>query len=142
VSVTVRAAPPEHLSWIAQRARLVLDRSFRAIEAVDGDRILGMVGFDGWLDNACCVHVAIEHPLALRHLLRPGFGIPFNECGFGVVIAKVLSTNERSLALVKHLGFREVCRGKDWVRPGIDLVVLEMRRDDCRFLPHEMRRVA
>jgi RimJ/RimL family protein N-acetyltransferase len=135
VTVHVRAAPPAHYEWIAWKANLVPDGSFRAIEAVDDNGcLLAMVGYDGWMDNACQIHVALERPSALRHVLRPGFRVPFVELGKGVLVAKVLSTNERSLALVKHLGFREVCRGKDWVRVGIDLVVHEMRREECRFL--------
>jgi len=134
VKVTVCGALPDEYGWIAQRARLVPDRSFRAIKAIDeSGRILAMVGYDGWMDNACCAHIAVEHPAALRHVLRAGFRVPFVELGLGVLIAKVLSTNARSLALVKHLGFREVCRGKDWVRPGVDLIVLEMRREECKW---------
>jgi hypothetical protein len=135
VRVFVRAASPVDHSWLASRAHLVPDASFRALKAVDEHgRILAMVGYDGWTDNACCVHVALDHPTALRAVLGPGFGVPFKELGLGVVIAKVLSTNDKSLRLVKHLGFREVCRGKDWVRPGIDMVIHEMRREECRWV--------
>lgn len=132
--VSVQAAPRSHHEWIAARANLVPGSDFRAIEAVDrGGCIIAMVGYDGWMDNACCVHIALSSPLALRHVLRPGFRVPFVDLGKGVLIAKVLSTNEASLKLVRHLGFREVCRGRDWVRAGIDLVVHEMRREECRW---------
>jgi RimJ/RimL family protein N-acetyltransferase len=111
-----------------------------AIEAVDEDgRIVGMVGYDGWMPGAVCLHIAIEHPAALRRLLRPGFGVAFDPQPRGVgkvaALATVLSTNERSLRLVRHLGFREVYRGRDWSGPGVDFVVHEMRREECRFLP-------
>jgi RimJ/RimL family protein N-acetyltransferase len=135
VSVHVHGAPKAHHEWIAARAHLVPDAGFRAIEAVDDlGCIVAMVGYDGWMDNACCIHIALERPTALRHVLKPGFRIPFVDLGKAVLIAKVLSTNERSLALVRNLGFREVCRGKDWVRPGIDLVVHEIRREECRWV--------
>jgi RimJ/RimL family protein N-acetyltransferase len=132
--VIVQAALPRDHQWLADRAHLVPDNSFRAIKAVDRNGcIVAMVGYDGWMDNACCIHVAIEKPSALRHVLGPGFRVPFVELGLGVLIAKVLSTNEASLRLVNHLGFREVFRGRDWVRHGIDLVIHEMRRDECRW---------
>ena len=136
MSVHVRAALPEDHAWIAERANLVADSGFRAMKAVDEatGRIVAMVGYDGWMDNACCAHIALAYPGALRHVLKRAFTVPFRDLGVGIVIAKVLSTNAASLRLVRHLGFREVCRGRDWVRPGVDLVVHEMRREECRWV--------
>jgi RimJ/RimL family protein N-acetyltransferase len=135
VSVTVRAAPPEHLSWLASRAHLTLTPALRAREAVDETgRILGMVGFDGWLGNACQVHVALEDPRVLRRLARDGFRIVFEELGYAACMAPVLGTNARSLRMVAGLGFREVHRGKDWIASGVDLVFHEMRREECRWV--------
>jgi hypothetical protein len=133
--VIVRAAPPEHYPWIAERAQLVIGPAFRAIEAVDeAGKIHGMVGYDGWTPGAVCVHVALEHPAALRHLLRQGFKIPFLDFGREVALACVLSTNKRSLALVPRLGFRFAYRVRDGWSKGVDMVWFEMRRDECRWL--------
>ncbi len=142
--ILVRPAPPEHLPWLAQRATLVVSPSLRAIEAVNErtGRVLGIVGYDGWLPNACAMHVAIEEPVAVRRLIGPAFGIPFVELGLGLVLAWVLSTNERSLRFVRHLGFRETHRIRDGWRLGVDLVLLEMRREDCRWIPQRERMVA
>jgi len=131
--VIVRAAPPEHLQWLTSRAKLTLSPSLRAIEAVEGDRILGMVGYDDWMDNACSIHLAVDAPIAIRRLVGPAFRVPFVELGLGTLVAKVLSTNTRSLQLIKHFGFREIARGRDWIRPGIDLVISELRREDCKW---------
>ena len=130
----VRAAPPEHHPWIARRTRLTLSPGFMAIEAVEGDRILGMVGYDGWTTTSVAMHVALDDPRSILRLIRPAFGIAFYEYGKEVVIGQVLSTNARSLDLCKRLGFREVFRGKDWVDHGVDLVLHEMRRGECRWL--------
>ncbi len=101
-----------------------------------------MVGYDGWLPNACAIHVAIEEPMAGRRLVRPAFGIPFLEMGLGLVLGWVLSTNTRALRLDLHLGFRETHRIRDGWRPGVDLVLLEMRREECRWIPQRERMVA
>lgn len=131
----VRAAPTEHYAWIAERANLAIGPAFRAIEAVDdAGRIHGMVGYDGWTPNAVCMHVALDNPACMRHLLIPGFGIPFIELGRGVALAQVLSTNVRSLALVPRLGFRFAYRVRDGFKPGIDSVWFEMRKEECRFI--------
>lgn len=137
--IHVQAAPPAHHEWIAKRAGLSLHSGFGAIEAIDeAGRIVGMVGFDGWMPGSVCLHIALEHPAALRHLLRAGFGVAFDPkpAGFNKVaaVATVMSTNKRSLALVKKLGFRHAYTGRDWSGPGIDFEVFEMRREDCRWL--------
>jgi hypothetical protein len=130
--------PPEHYPWIAKRASLVIGSQFRAIEAIDSNgRVHGAVGYDGWTPGAVCVHVALDHPAALRHLLKPGFRIPFDEFGRKVVLATVLSSNARSLALVTSLGFIESHRIVDGWSEGVDMVLFEMRRGNCRWLAGE-----
>lgn len=136
--IEVRAAPPEHYGWIEQKANLIISAGFRALEAVDGHRILAMVGYDGWTPNACSMHVAIEEPIAARRLLRPAFGLVFDApprgLGKGVALGSVLSTNEKAMRLDLRLGFRQVARLKDAWATGVDLIILEMRREDCRYL--------
>lgn len=145
--IRVQAAPPEHHHWLAERAGLTLHSGFGAIEAIDDSgRILGMVGYDGWWPGAVALHIAIDHPSALRHLLRPGFGVAFDAKpgGFGksAVTATVLSTNEKSLRLVRHLGFRHIHTGRDYAGAGVHVEFFEMRRDECRWIPRSMRRAA
>jgi len=139
----VGPAHPSHYQWIAERAGLFIGPAFRAIEAIDDSgRIHGMVGYDGWTDNAAHMHVALAHPAAARHLLGPAFRIPFAELGKGLVIATVLSTNARSLALMPGLGFVEKCRIRDGQKVGVDIVLFEMRREQCRWLSREPLRKA
>lgn len=109
---------------------------FKAIEAIEerDGRILGMVAYDGWTPNACSMHVAIEEPIAVRRLVRPAFRIPFVELKKQVVIGMVLSTNLKALKLDEHLGFTIRGRIPDAWAPGVDLILLSMRRDECRFL--------
>jgi len=133
--VRVQAAHPEDYEWIASRATLAVGPLFRAIKAVDEKgNIHGMVGFDGWTPNSVSLHLALDNPLALRSLLKPGFGIAFDEFYRGVIVVTVLSDNARSLALIPKLGFREVHRIRDGWKPGIDMVLFEMRREDCRWV--------
>lgn len=132
--IETREAPAEHYGWIAQRAGLTVPSDFRAIEAVDGDRIVGMVGYDDWTPNACSMHVAIDHPLAIRRLLKDAFAMPFVRLGFGVVFGRVLSTNEKALKLDLHLGFKEVCFLHDAWAVGVGIHVLQMRREECRWI--------
>jgi hypothetical protein len=133
--VRVLPATPADYGWIAERAGLVIGPQFRAIKAVDeSGNIHGMVGYDGWTQSACSIHVALDNPLALRVLIIPGFGIPFREFKRSVVMAMVLSTNARSLALVRRLGFRQTHTVRDGWAVGVDLVMFEMRPAECRWV--------
>lgn len=144
----IQPAPPEHYRWIAERANLVPGPQFGAIEAVtDGGRILGMVGFDGWLPNAVSLHIAMEEPgevsrearrAAMHELIACAFRTAFEGCGRGVAVATVLSDNQRSRRLVERLGFEPAGCLKDAWSPGVDLLLYSMRREACRWLRKEV----
>lgn len=103
-----------------------------------GGEILAMVVFDWWTHNSAEGHVCIEEPSAILPLLRKALRYFFLETGRSVLLGRVRATNTRALALDKGLGFREVHRIKDGYAVGEDMVLLEMRREDCRWL--EVRR--
>lgn len=134
----MQTAPQSDYHWLAARARLTPSPNFRAFEVVRNGvvprRITAMAGFDGETANALWLSVAADEPIALRHLIKPVFGFAFRELGKEVILASVLSTNQRSLKIVEAFGFREVYRGKEWVDHGVDLIVFEMRRRDCKWL--------
>lgn len=130
----VRAAPPAHYAWLVEKTGCVLTSDFRAIEAVDSaGAIRGMVGYCNWAKNSVVVHIALGAG-AGRALLKPGFSYPFEEADRRVLIGFVSAGNQMALRLDKHLGFREVARIREGHSDGKDLVILELRREDCRFL--------
>jgi hypothetical protein len=133
--VIVRASAREHHPWLLERIGLVPTPYFRAIEVVDAQgAIRAMAGFDGWSDGSVQMHVAVASPLALRTLVPAAFDFVFVQCGRLVALATVAASNARALKLDAHLGFREVYRVRDGHAPGDDLVLLEMRRDECRWI--------
>ena len=129
----------EDFEWIRSRTGCAVGKGFRAIAAKDGDRTLGMVGFDGWWGDpgkggSVQMHVAIDVPISVRKLARAAFDYVFNQAGKSVAIGVVPSHNARALKFDLWLGFREVHRVVDGWAPGDDMVFLEMRRADCRWL--------
>lgn len=128
----IQAAQPEHFGWLTERTGYIPGGDFRAIEAVHDGRILAMVGYDNWLWTSARAHIAVDVPV--RSILRPAFSYPFEEAGRRILLGQVSAGNEKSLRLAKHLGFREVYRTRDGAAEGQDLVFLEMRKEDCRWL--------
>lgn len=131
----VQAAPPLHFAWMTSRSGYCPAWDFRAIEAIDEHgRILGMVGFDRWLGNAVEMHVALDSIAAARALRTPAFDYAFRQGGKGIAIGVVPGHNKKALLLAERLGFRETHRIRDGWAEGDDVVLLELRREDCRFL--------
>jgi RimJ/RimL family protein N-acetyltransferase len=140
--VRIQTAPPEHFPWIAERAQLVISPNFVACEAVDDSgRIHGMIGFDGFMPGSVAMSIALDNPAAFRHLIGPAFFFAFNEAKKPLATCTVLSSNARSLKLVRKVGFQEVWRARNWWAPDVDLVFFEMKRAACRWIqPAQPRR--
>jgi hypothetical protein len=136
VPVIARAAHPNHYGWILQRVEVdTPSHKFKAIEVVDDTgKIHAMTGFDGWTGNAVGILIAIETPAAFRALIVPTFQYVFNQCGRGLALATVRASNVKSINLCNRIGFRETYRIPDAVAIGEDLVIFEMRRDECKYL--------
>ncbi len=91
--------------------------------------------FDAWSPNSVQAHICIENPWVIRHgFLREIADYVFNDCGRGIIIGPVPGDNTEALKFDKHIGFTEVGRIKDGFDHGVDYVILEMRREDCRWL--------
>lgn len=96
------------------------------------------IGYASFIGRTCCMHTVISRPDLMTHrILREAFEFPFLVCDLEVVFGLVDSTNEKALSFDKKLGFREFYRIPHAGIDG-DLVMLEMRRADCRWLrkPH------
>lgn len=131
----VQVAPPEHFPWLLERTGLWPSPGLRALEAVDElGQVRGMVGYDTWMRSTCFMHVAIEQPIAIRCLLRPAFSSLFEDAGYSVAMGLTRASNAPALRLARHLGFREAYRIRDGWQPGEDLIISELRKEDCRWL--------
>ncbi len=136
----VCAAPDESFSWLADRTGVVLTKEARGLVAVDASgRIRGMLAFDCWTPNSCWAHMAVDAPIAWRRLVLPGFEYVFRQAGRGLLLGAIASANEKSLQMAKALGFSESHRIRDGYSEGVDLVVVEMRREACPWLREERK---
>ncbi len=55
------------------------------------------------------------------------------------VVSYISSDNIKSLKFTELLGFRHIATIKDAIDNGVDLVIKEMRRKDCRWIDKEVR---
>jgi len=102
-------------------------------QEIDGE-VKAVVAFDNIMDKSCMMHTAAIVPNWIsKDLLWAAFDYPFNILKVKVILASVASTNEEALKLDRHLGFKDKAYIEDAHIDG-DLVILAMRREDCRWL--------
>ncbi len=115
---------------------------FKAIGQIGNDEVIeAAVGYDHWTPNSVQMHIWIPHPESVsRTFFREGFRYPFEMCGRGLVVGLTPSNNSAALHFNRRIGFKEVYRMKDAWDIGTDVVVQEMRKEDCRWLrrSHEL----
>ncbi len=142
VPVTVVPLEGAHWEWLKRRASPVLCQDTTGFVAMRGDRIVGAVAFDSWSHNSCLSHIAIEDPRVVRRLVRIGCEFVFQHSGRGVLTGLTPADNEEALRLNKGLGFEVICRIRDGYRIGVDYVLQELRRENCRWIKPELRKAA
>ena len=130
--------PTRSFDWLLQRLgpHFFLSPNARGLAAFNektGETV-GMVAYDNWTDNSAQIHIALDTPIAWRSMARHVFRYPFEEANRGLLIATVASSNLRSLRLTSSVGFKQAYRIKDAVAVGVDYVIFEMRREDCRWV--------
>ena len=130
----VSASTPDELRWIEERTGCVLTRNARGITARDTRGVRGVVAYDAWTEASVQAHMAVEAPIVWRSLVRPAFAYPFLQAGRRVLVGVIPSHNRKSVEMAKALGFREMHRIRDGWTEGDDLLLLEMRREDCRWI--------
>ena len=102
-------------------------------QEIDGE-VKAVVAYDNIMDKSCMMHTAAIVPNWIsKDLLWAAFDYPFNKLKVKVILASVASTNEEALNLDRHLGFVDKAYIEDAHIDG-DLVILAMRRENCRWL--------
>lgn len=109
---------------------------FQAIGRVSADpvRLRGVIGYNGFVGNTCCIHVAGVDNWLNRDLLWAAFHYPFVQCGMEHLIGMVAADNLKAIRLNRHLGFEVLHRLRNGWAKGIDLIVMRMMKNQCRWL--------
>ena len=93
------------------------------------------VGFTAFIGKTCQIHVVnFNKKYTPRKLLWATFDYPFRQLGLESLIGIVNSNNEQAMKYDQNLGFKEVHRFKGLHDDGGDIVVFELKKDECRFI--------
>jgi RimJ/RimL family protein N-acetyltransferase len=134
----------EEWQWMKDRTALLFCEDTQGIVAYrETGKIAAICIFDTWTPSSVNVHLSIDDPLAIKHGLFTEVAVHGYIRGgkrrfFGLVPAN----NEKAIRLNKKIGFHEVTRVPDALDDGVDYIVMRLNKEDCKWLPDELREAA
>jgi hypothetical protein len=134
--------PFVHLEYARTVLQVPISQYTKGIVAVDASgKPCAVVLLDNWTPTAVTGHVAIENPMAMRKLHKELFKYVFVDCGKKMLMGVTPSNNEKALKFNAHIGLTEIARIKDAYDVGVDQVVIQLLREDCKYIT-QLREVA
>ncbi len=126
-----------HLEYMADNAKPCVTEDSRGITALKDGEPVAVCIMDNWSHNSCMMHIWIGNPMVLRHgFAEEVFGFVFSN-GREKVIGITPSDNQKALKFNAHIGFQEIGRIKDGYKVGVDFVLTELNKSECRFINGE-----
>lgn len=121
-----------------QEVEIQATPDFQSIGRVNAaGELIAAVGYNGFCGRVCSMHIAGVGNWLSRDLLRAAFNYAFVTCDLVAVLSPIASDNARALKFDKHIGFKEVHRVPGGWSHAVDLVILQLNRQDCRWLKKE-----
>ena len=129
-------------TWLCKRIGLVPTANLKCLGRVDKDgQIMGVIGYDGYNRASVQMHSAGVGNWVSREFIYAAFDYPFRVMGCEVVLGLIPSGNVQAIRFNRHVGFTEVTR-IEGAHPDGALILMQMRRDECRWLHHPKIRAA
>lgn len=110
--------------------------SMQVISREENDTLLAAVVYENYTGEGGSIeaHIGSFGPRWLnRDFLYIIFDYPFNQLKCKQAFVRVKSKNEKSLNWCRSLGFKDYVTIED-VFPDDDMILLRMKRDECRYL--------
>lgn len=135
---------PEEWEWMRERTHIIMCEDSEGLVVYDETgKILACCVADSFTVDGCCVHFAIDNPLVIRRGFFEAIARHlYIDRGRRRLWGMVPDNNDKAFKLDKKIGFTEVARIPNAIQEGIGYIIMELRREDCRWLPEELREAA
>lgn len=124
--------------WVNEQMGVLRVEDTSGIIGIDADtneRVSACI-MDNWTRNSVQAHLIIVNSMAIRHgFLEEIFDFMYNVKGVNRIYGLVPGDNVKALKINAHIGFTEKMRLDDAWEEGIDYVVVEMKKENCNYLP-------
>lgn len=137
MSKSVRFEHPSDGQWVMDRVGGVYQVAYDHVIAMvrDDGVTLGGVVFCNYLVGSLTMHMAgTGNNWGTPDFLWLVYEYAFHQLGCRKVIGLVAADNALAIRINTKMGFREEARLADMTADGGDLLIMSMRRDDCRWL--------
>jgi hypothetical protein len=129
-------------SWLSRKIGLVPTPHIKCLGRLDSQgNLIGVVGYDGYNGASVQMHSAGVGNWVNREFLYAAFDYPFRVMDCKVVLGLIPSGNVQAIRFNRHVGFTEVTR-IEGAHPDGALILMQMRREECRWLHHPKVRAA
>jgi hypothetical protein len=139
-----RAVEFYDMAWCKNRIGMVWtdDTAGIIVDNGPGTEPVGVGLAQSWTETGCTAHMAADTPMVWRFgLHREYFNWVFETREY--VIGQIESDNPKAISMDRKFGFKEVARIPEGFRKGSDMIIMMMRREDCRYIdqPTKLRAV-
>jgi len=126
--------PPVIWEWMTKQTQIPWRSDLRTIAVIrDDGEIAAAVAFGSWTAESCFIHVAFDTPHSLtKGLLKATFQYPFESIGVKAIYGLTPKDLGKAIRFNKKIGFKQIAET-------VDCVLLEMRREDCRYLKETLQ---
>ena len=145
VNVIFSPLTPEYVGWVKENLDPIFCDDTRGILALDEDtgKVLAVCVMDQWTVNSCQTHIAIKNPWVIRHgFMHEVASYIFEVSKRKKIFGLTPSNNKKAIKFNKHIGFREIGRLPEAYDDGVDYIVYQMDKEDCKFLPQTLEQEA
>jgi hypothetical protein len=128
---------PEEFKWVQEAAECAWCDDMNGIVCYrDGNLVAGIL-LESWSHNSVTIHIRVDDPLVFKNrFAEECFNYIFCTAGKGVLIGVTPANNIKALRFNRHIGLREIYRISDGYAVGVDYVVQELRKENCRYIEH------
>ena len=129
---------PSDWGWVNTQVGILRCEDTTGIMAIDAEKneTVGACIMDNWTQNSVQCHFMVTSPFVLRHgLLECCFGFMFGTQNVKYVYGLVPANNIKSVKFTKHIGFTIKTRLDEAYEDGVDYLLMELKRENCRFMP-------
>ncbi len=130
---------PADWGWCMDQVGIIQCGDTTGIMAINTDtgEPVGACIMDNWTQNSVQCHFMLTTPMVLKHkFLDVCFEYMFNTGNVSKVYGLVPANNTKAVKLNTNMGFTIKSTLEEAYEVGVDYLLMELKREDCRFIEH------
>lgn len=128
------ANDPKVASWLERMLSTALTHDVATIAWIKDDEIMMAAAYEDYTGACCEASIVVKNgAIVPKAFLHGIFYFPFVDLGCVKILGRVATDNAKAIRFNHKLGFMPVAKIDD-VFPDADLFIMEMKRENCRWI--------